>query len=156
MEPRRLPPTLRWVCVLPAVVASFFAAVFIVVWIDPLLHDLFVRLGLELPDKDYDLSELAHLPFDGALAAVFVIFSGTIVAPARRRVVALTLFVLGALVAINWLGFFRGSTPEEIRALEGTLVGGILAVACVFIATRRSAARPAPIPPGSTTSPPPA
>jgi len=132
---------MRWFCVLPAVGLSFVASLFLSIPMDRCLYDLFLHCGLIPPGETYLQFDL---PWDGALAALLFVISGAAVAPGHRRIVALALFVLGALIAIPFIGSFsgplHGNGPIFFgRTVAGTLAGGALAVACVFVATNRSA-----------------
>lgn len=78
------------------------------------------------------------LPFDGALAAFLFVLLGSWVAPQRRSIVALALFVVGCCIAWLLVGEFYSpqfSPDGPIRVwwpLIGTCSGGLLAcvIAC--------------------------
>ena len=153
----------RWLCVLPAVALSFLASVLFARHVDPLIYNELLRRGVISLHSFGGYS--IDLFWDGPLAAIFFVLAGAWVAPGHRRVVALALFGLGAfltpgLVADSNIQLYGGVDPDVERlrticmhwTIAITYVGGALAVACVFIATRRSAARPAPIPPCSTSA----
>lgn len=138
---------LRWLCVLPVVVASFAAAFHFSIPFDNWCYDQAVRFGYQTPIEER-LPPYLPLSWYGAFAAIVVVLSGSVVAPGHRRAVALALFVMGALIAMTNFGIFSPrATPGgglswfKAEEMVGPLVGGALAVACVFIATRRSVAR---------------
>jgi hypothetical protein len=131
---------LRWFCVLPVVFASFAAAFYLSIPFDNWCYEQAVRFGYQTT-IDEELPPYLPLSWYGAFAAAVVVLSGAAVAPAHRRVVALALFVMGALIAI-----------AMSDAIVGPLVGGALAVACVYLVTHRSAARLDRTPPGSTSA----
>ncbi len=120
---------LRWFCVLPVVVASFALAIRLSIPFDNWVYEQAVRFGYQTP-IDEELPPYLPISLYGAFAAIVVVFSGSVVAPAHRRVVALVLLALGMFVTIS-----MGDT------VVGPLVGGALAVAIVFILTRRSSDR---------------
>jgi hypothetical protein len=130
----------RWLCVLPAVGLSFVASLFLSFPMELCVYGLFSRCGLVSPGETYLQFDF---PWDGALAALLFVISGAAVAPGYHRVVALVLFVLGALISIPFIEQFRGplhgAGPIFFgRTVAGTFAGGALAVACVFFVTRRS------------------
>jgi hypothetical protein len=80
-------------------------------------------------------------------AALWFVLFGTAMAPTHRRMVALVLFILGAILAVSWLETMTGPTshifpdPGGLHLgwpVGGTLAGGAMGVACVFLATRQS------------------
>ena len=148
MKRRRWLTIVRWVCVLPAVALSFIASIFLSLPIDAFLRSVFLRCGLISPSAGYFQFDL---PWEGALAAILFVLSGAAVAPAHRRVVALMLFGLGAFLTPGFIELWNLPSyhlyPDTGRLyigwpIAGTYMGGALAVACVYLVTSRSAARP--------------
>ena len=73
--------------------------------------------------------------------------SGSVMAPSHRRVVAGALFFLGAVLAAPFLALFDDPFPGAHQLylgwpMAGTLSGGALAVAAVFLATRKTSLPP--------------
>jgi len=147
MKKRRWLTILRWACVLPAVGASFAAAVLLSIPWELSIYNVLLRLGIISPGTfgfQFDLD------WDGPLAAILFVLSGTLVAPAHRRMVALSLFGLGVLLTPLYLETWNIKPSYHLYPVTGrldmfwpissTYVGGALAVAVVFIATRKSAA----------------
>ncbi len=134
---------MRWLCVLPAVVLSFFASLVLLIPVDKCL-DCFLWHLRFLPSERY---LQLHLPWDGFVVALLFVFSGTVVAPGHRRKVALGLYILGAILAVRWLESMTGPAshifpdPGGLHLgwpVGGTLAGGAFGVACVFASTSRS------------------
>jgi hypothetical protein len=153
---------LRWVCVLPTVGASFVAAILLSIPFEKSIYALLLRLGL-ISSGAFGFQ--FDLDCDGFLAAMFFVLSGALVAPAHRRLVALALFCLGALLTPGYVEGWKIPSyhlyPNTGRLftfwpIANTYIGGALAVFCVFVATRRPAAQADEFPPGSTTAQPPA
>ena len=156
---------LRWFCVLPAVAFSFVVSIFLALRFNSFIYEELFRFGVALSTADGVHFELV---WDGPFAAIFCVLSGALVAPRSRWQVALAIFGLGAVLTPGLVRNFNfslyGMSPaaERLAAVAvhwtfiSTYTAGALAVACVFLATRRSEELPDSIPLGSTTSPPPA
>jgi hypothetical protein len=136
METQRWLTNLRWVSILPVVVASLWVLIYFSLPFDDWVYNTAVNLGFQEP-IDERLPPYLPMSFYGALAAVVVVLSGSFTAPAQRRVVALCLYGTGCILVI--LGGF----------LIGPFIGGGLAVGAVFFATRQSVVKP-PLPLGPT------
>jgi hypothetical protein len=148
MKQRSWLTILRWVCILPAVGASFVAAILLSMPYEMFIYAVLLRFGLISPSTwGFQLD----LDWDGPLAAILFVLSGTIVAPAHRRLVALALFGLGVFLTPLYLETWNIKPSYHLYPATGrldmfwpiasTYVGGALAVASVFIATRRSVPR---------------
>jgi len=147
MKRRRQLTILRWLCVLPAVVASFAAAVYLAVLVSPFIVNELLHWGLISLSRDG--GPRFELLGDGPFAAILFVLSGAWMAPGYRRVVALALFCLGAvltpgIVEVASMPLYTPSTDANRLcvswAIASTYTGGALAVVVVFIATRRSSA----------------
>jgi hypothetical protein len=147
MKQRRWLTILRWVCVLPAVALSFVASIFLSMPMNPLLHSVLLSCGLISPSVG---GFQFGFDWDGPLAAILFVLSGSAVAPEHRRVVALALFILGAFLTPGFLAPWNIQSthlyPDTGKLnmfwpIAGTFTGGALAVACVFVATSQRKAR---------------
>lgn len=122
---RAMAHTIRWILILPAAVASWYAALFL---------GLAMYRGLEsFCPEDQMVSGHCFAPwfsaatdvlfaFGAALAAVLVMVSCTWVAPTHKRPVAIATFAVGAMVAM-FLG--RGSSQGMASMVAAILAGAV-------------------------------
>ena len=118
---------LRWILIPPAAVAAWYVALFS----GFALHQGFEAL---CPASQVEsghcfapwfLHVLAGLiVFGAALAAVLIMITCTLLAPTRRRQVAVVTFILGALAAIK-MGFITGALGATSAAI---IAGAIVLV----------------------------
>jgi hypothetical protein len=123
-----MPSVFRWILMLPAAIAAWYAALFI---------GIAVYQGVEaLCPADQVESGHCFAPwfattsnvlivFGAALAAVLVMIVCTSLAPSHKRQVAMATFALGTLVAIS-MGWKSAVTAMLGAILAGTMVLVIL------------------------------
>ena len=121
-------PTLRWILILPAAIAAWYAALFI---------GIALYQGLEAlcpPDQVesghcfapwFLPASSALIAFGAALAAAFVMIACTLLAPSHKRQVAIATFVVGTLVAIA-MGWNLAVAPMVAAITAGATVLVIL------------------------------
>jgi hypothetical protein len=110
---------IRWVLVLPAALAAWYAALFISIalyeGVEALCPFGQVVSGQCVAPWFVDASD-AFIAFGAALAAALVVSACTFVAPTHRRHVAIATFVVGAVVAImmGWATFVAATITAII------------------------------------------
>jgi hypothetical protein len=145
MKAHRWPTILRWLCILPAVSASFITAILLSTPYEIFIHAVLLRLGLFSSNAN---GFQFALEWDGPLAAILFVLSGTIVAPTHRKLVAFALFGLGAVLTPLYLNTWDIKPSYHLYPVTGrlemfwpiasTYMGGALAIGIVFIATHKS------------------
>jgi MFS family permease len=123
-----MPHALRWILILPAAVAAWYAA---------LLLGIALYQGVEAlcpPDQVesghcfapwFLTVSNALIAFGAALAAVLVMIACTLLAPAHKRQVAMATFALGTLAAVA-MGWNHAIAPMIAAIMAGAIVLAIL------------------------------
>ena len=124
---------IRWVLILPAAVAAWYAALVIGIGLYASLKkfcplDQIVSGGCTAPW--YLMAEKAVVAFGAALAAVFVMTTCTFLAPSHKREIAITTFAIGSIVAI-----YMGAYLFFAQMVSAVIAGAIT----LFILIRRLA-----------------
>jgi MFS family permease len=121
-------PVLRWILILPAAIATWYATLF---------TGIALYQGVEAlcpPDQVesghcfapwFLTASNALIVFGAALAAVLVMFVSASLAPAHKRQVAIATFALGTLVAIS-MGWKLAVAPMLGAIVAGAIVLVIL------------------------------
>lgn len=134
-----LPAWLRWLLVPIGALAGF-----IVGWLMFAAIVWFARLLLSHETFEQIVSVEFYAASAGAVAACATVLGGVLPAPARKRTVAVLVFLAGAAAAWQLLGswFFPESHPRAYQHSSvpfiGTCLGGLAGVAIVYLRARRS------------------
>jgi hypothetical protein len=119
----------RWVALLPAVLAAWYAAVFIGVavlnYVESLCPPELMISGMCTAEW-FPRAEKAVFCLATAVSAVLVVLSAALVAPFQKIRTAWSIFAVGSAVAILW-----GVEGEAWLELVSTLVAGGIAVMVV-------------------------
>jgi hypothetical protein len=123
-----MPHALRWILILPAAIAAWYAALFIGIALYQGVEALCPRDQVESGHcvaPWFMGASNALIAFGAALAAVLVMIACTLIAPAQKRQVAIATFFLGAIVAVT-IGWNHAVAPMIVAIIAGAIVLAIL------------------------------
>ena len=125
-----MPQWIRWILILPAAIAAWYAALFIGVALyqgaESLCPASQIESGHCIAPWFRPVSE-GLVAFGAALAAVLVMIVCTLLAPTHRRQVAIATFAVGAAVAI-----YMGLGANSYAAMVSAIVAGAVVLAILL------------------------
>jgi hypothetical protein len=143
MEDFHVKHTLRWLFVPLATLGGFFASIILVGVVNLTIHYVLFVTGHVMARKVF-LMEI--LPYDGAIAASFFIYSGAYAAPSHKNIVAFCLLIFGGIIAWQLIGVYHSPvlnfSAHELNRdwwpITGTYIGGICTYVRILLTSRRS------------------